>query len=280
MKKHIIVIGGGMAGTAAAYSLKKKGYNVTILEKNDRLGGRIHSITTNDTTFEVGAGFVTDFYTNVFAFLQESGLVRYLQIRKSKAAIVKQGKLRQVTSIASIFGSNLVPFYVKKQLFGEFIKLLPAWHMLDMRNLWKASALDKQSVSEALHNKKGQEFVDYLIQPLLDGYCYWSAEKISHAMLLLIFKAALLPHKTYILKCGLQRIPETAAKGSQVLLSHTVTHIKRLSVNEYELTVLANHKTKKLRANGIVCATTVTEVSKMLTLSRFTKINFTYPFVV
>jgi uncharacterized protein with NAD-binding domain and iron-sulfur cluster len=87
MKKHIIVIGGGMAGTSSAYHLKKKGYDVTILEKNDRLGGRIHSITTKDAIFEVGAGFITDIYTNVFAFLQANGLSSYLQKRKSRAAL-------------------------------------------------------------------------------------------------------------------------------------------------------------------------------------------------
>src|SRR6266851_970213 len=101
---HIIVIGGGVAGTAAAYTLFQKGYQVTIIEKNDRLGGRVHSITTDDATFEMGAGFLTDIYTNIFTFLKKNGLDTYLQTRKSKSAIVKNGLLHTLSS-STLFGN-------------------------------------------------------------------------------------------------------------------------------------------------------------------------------
>lgn len=39
--KKVIVIGAGMAGLAAAYELSKAGYDVKILERQDRVGGRI-----------------------------------------------------------------------------------------------------------------------------------------------------------------------------------------------------------------------------------------------
>jgi hypothetical protein len=38
-----IVIGSGLAGLAAAYKLKQAGWNVTVLEARDRLGGRVFS---------------------------------------------------------------------------------------------------------------------------------------------------------------------------------------------------------------------------------------------
>jgi len=43
-KHDIIVVGGGAAGMMAAAELLKQGSRVTILEANDRLGGRIHTI--------------------------------------------------------------------------------------------------------------------------------------------------------------------------------------------------------------------------------------------
>jgi diapolycopene oxygenase len=43
MSKIVVVVGGGLAGTAAAHWLVKKGYIVTIIEKQDHLGGRILS---------------------------------------------------------------------------------------------------------------------------------------------------------------------------------------------------------------------------------------------
>ncbi|MBW8308571.1 MAG: FAD-dependent oxidoreductase [Candidatus Paracaedibacteraceae bacterium] len=41
IKKHIYIIGAGIAGLIAAYELKKLGHTVTILEGSDRLGGRV-----------------------------------------------------------------------------------------------------------------------------------------------------------------------------------------------------------------------------------------------
>lgn len=41
MKKHVIIIGGGAAGMAAAISSRRQGANVTILERNPRVGKKL-----------------------------------------------------------------------------------------------------------------------------------------------------------------------------------------------------------------------------------------------
>lgn len=42
-KRHVIVVGGGFAGLAAAYELKSVGYKVTVLEGRTEVGGRVLS---------------------------------------------------------------------------------------------------------------------------------------------------------------------------------------------------------------------------------------------
>lgn len=54
MKKHAIVIGAGFAGLASAALLAKKGLKVTLLEKNDSLGGRAMSFSEEGFTFDMG----------------------------------------------------------------------------------------------------------------------------------------------------------------------------------------------------------------------------------
>ena len=44
----MIVVGAGLAGMAAAYELKRVGHNVTILEAQDRVGGRIRTYDEDD----------------------------------------------------------------------------------------------------------------------------------------------------------------------------------------------------------------------------------------
>lgn len=55
-EKRIGIIGGGPAGLSAAYFLKEKGFNkVTVLEKNDRVGGKCHTVYYQGRTYEMGA---------------------------------------------------------------------------------------------------------------------------------------------------------------------------------------------------------------------------------
>ena len=46
--KDVIVVGAGMAGMVAAYELLRVGHNVTILEAQDRAGGRVRTYDHDD----------------------------------------------------------------------------------------------------------------------------------------------------------------------------------------------------------------------------------------
>ncbi len=52
----VIVIGTGPGGSAAAYELIKLGYDVTILEANDRVGGHVFTVRGGSKTTEYGKG--------------------------------------------------------------------------------------------------------------------------------------------------------------------------------------------------------------------------------
>jgi len=59
MKYNVIVIGAGMSGLSAAQNLAKAGFKVLILEARNRIGGRIHTLyTDNHTPIETGAAFL------------------------------------------------------------------------------------------------------------------------------------------------------------------------------------------------------------------------------
>ncbi|MEF8888235.1 MAG: FAD-dependent oxidoreductase, partial [Haloarculaceae archaeon] len=40
---HAVVVGGGLAGLVAARHLADRGAEVTLLERRDRVGGRVHT---------------------------------------------------------------------------------------------------------------------------------------------------------------------------------------------------------------------------------------------
>lgn len=68
-KSQVHVIGSGFAGLAAAAVLAKKGYQVTILEKNDQPGGRARIWESEGFKFDMGPSWywMPDVFENYFA---------------------------------------------------------------------------------------------------------------------------------------------------------------------------------------------------------------------
>ncbi|SFJ29583.1 monoamine oxidase [Halobacillus dabanensis] len=71
--KKVLIIGGGMAGLVAASLLKEAGHHVTILEGNDRIGGRVYTVRkpfTSGNYLDVGAMRIPDNHALVFEYIR------------------------------------------------------------------------------------------------------------------------------------------------------------------------------------------------------------------
>jgi monoamine oxidase len=75
--KKVLILGAGFAGLAAGYCLKKHGYEVTVLEARDRIGGRIDTRTLDTNppvTIEMGAEWVGMTHKRIQTLCKEFGL--------------------------------------------------------------------------------------------------------------------------------------------------------------------------------------------------------------
>ena len=59
MKRKIVIIGSGFGGLAAAIRLQAQGLQVTILEKNSKVGGHASQFVKNGYTFDMGPSIIT-----------------------------------------------------------------------------------------------------------------------------------------------------------------------------------------------------------------------------
>uniref|UniRef100_A0A7M5X1J3 Amine oxidase domain-containing protein n=1 Tax=Clytia hemisphaerica TaxID=252671 RepID=A0A7M5X1J3_9CNID len=77
-KKTVLIIGAGICGLACARELTKHdAINVVVLEASNRIGGRIHSHTTEDgVSLELGAHYIHGTIGNpIYDFAVEKGII-------------------------------------------------------------------------------------------------------------------------------------------------------------------------------------------------------------
>lgn len=76
MLNKICIIGGGMSGLYFAYKMAKlyPHVSVTLLERDGRLGGRVHTVHKQGLYYEAGAGRMSSNHTSLMKLVKELGL--------------------------------------------------------------------------------------------------------------------------------------------------------------------------------------------------------------
>src|SRR6476659_11218085 len=73
MSKRIVIIGGGIGGLGTAGLFARKGYDVTLLEKNENLGGRANVFEAEGFRFDMGPSWylAPDIFAHWFELMGE-----------------------------------------------------------------------------------------------------------------------------------------------------------------------------------------------------------------
>ncbi len=109
--KKIVIIGGGIAGLSAAYHLlKNEGkFDVTVLEKNDYVGGRMHTFRLKDSYIDLGGFMVFPFYKELRTLIHELGLTPNLKPFTSDTKWYQLERGGPLTEGKNIPIANMIP---------------------------------------------------------------------------------------------------------------------------------------------------------------------------
>ena len=139
--KTIGIIGAGATGLAAAHHLAKAGYEVTILERNDELGGLAASIDVGGTRLEryYHHLFATD--TVFISLAKELGLGDKLIFKTLPTGILYNGKPHDFSTPAQMLSFSPIPFLdrVRFGFVSAFLKAFPKHEPFQSKNMLKWS---------------------------------------------------------------------------------------------------------------------------------------------
>ncbi|AKR43037.1 hydroxysqualene dehydroxylase HpnE [Methylophilus sp. TWE2] len=74
VRRHVAVVGAGLAGLAAAHALLKHGHQVTLFEAAPQAGGRARSVTHTTTMLDNGQHLCLGAYSATLGLVKEAGL--------------------------------------------------------------------------------------------------------------------------------------------------------------------------------------------------------------
>ncbi|MEU6367898.1 protoporphyrinogen oxidase [Streptomyces sp. NPDC046931] len=171
---HVVVIGGGIAGLAAAHRLLDRGARVTVLEASDRVGGKLLPGEIAGVRVDLGAESMLARRPEAMALARAVGLGEHLQPpATATASIWTRGALRPMPK-GHVMGVPGTASALLGLLSGEGLRRIERDTLLPRTEIG-----DDVAVGEYVAERLGHEVVDRLVEPLLGGVYAGDAYRIS-----------------------------------------------------------------------------------------------------
>jgi len=174
MSENVAIIGGGLTGLTCGYELLKKGYDVTIFEKEKEVGGLASSFQLSDSYLEKFYHHVFDTDAYFLELIKELGLEDKLLWLDSSVSIYRDKRLFSFSSPFDLLTFKPISFVdrIRAGLITVFLQKYKNWDTL--KNI---------SAYDWMKKYAGKNVTRVIWEPLLKGKFGNSYKEISMAWL-------------------------------------------------------------------------------------------------
>lgn len=221
------VIGGGIAGMAAAYELKKKGFDVTVFETRDRVGGRIWTVRKGDFLMDLGTAVYLGTYREAVAMIHEVGLSSEFVETPVIFGMPRQGKshyLDLAKPIRSSLATQVISWPAKVKALKLFADVFKHRASLGYDTYDELAEIDNETVYDYCRRVLNEELTRYVAAPLVSGTWVHDDHDTSVALLHWTVRNMLVK-SVFNLTSGVVGLPNKLATLVNTKLEHTVTNV-------------------------------------------------------
>ncbi|MFF2518929.1 protoporphyrinogen oxidase [Streptomyces sp. NPDC058086] len=246
---QVVVIGGGIAGLAAAHRLLDRGARVTVLEASDRVGGKLLPGEIAGARVDLGAESMLARRPEAVALAREVGLADRLQPpATATASLWTRGTLRPMPK-GHVMGVPGTAAALSGVLSDEGLARIER-----DAELPRTEVGDDVAVGEFVAARLGREVVDRLVEPLLGGVYAGDAYRISMRLAVPQLFAAVRTHDSLT-----EAVREIQAKAAAAQQTGPVFMGIEGGVGQLPLAVA---RSVRARGGEIVTGATVTELRR------------------
>ncbi|MGH3442460.1 MAG: protoporphyrinogen oxidase [Nitriliruptorales bacterium] len=176
---RVVVVGGGVAGLAAAWELRRAGAETVLVEASERLGGKIATEEIDGLALETGAEAFLDRTPEAFELAEELGLdADVVPASASGVKIAHGGRLHDLPD-GLVLGA---PSRLRPLLRSGLISPVGAVRAgLDLL-LPREADVDGRSVGELVRRRFGSQVAERLVEPLLTGVYAGDIDQLGAAV--------------------------------------------------------------------------------------------------
>ena len=226
--KRVIVVGSGLAGLSAGHRLRERGWQVTVFESLDRVGGRVVSESEDGFVFNTGPLIVTDKYTEYMKLVRDVGLSDQVVDCPSEMGVVKDHELHILDTrkpMKSFLTTKLLPARAKLRLLANGPRMMKPLLGMSPYDVSNRVQYDNQSIESYVDQIFGRQINDLLIEGLARTMTTGARDNTS---VIEFFAAATLASgKMQTIEGGLQLLPDRLAAQFDVRLNSPVTAVRR-----------------------------------------------------
>lgn len=176
MTRRVLVVGAGITGIAAAWTLDRWGLDVTVLEASDRVGGKLRSGAVDGIEIDIGADAFLARHGAATDLARAAGLGDDLvEPATGQAWLWSRGALRPLPT-GTVLGAPTDPVALVRS--GVLSPGQVARAALEPLVPFRSRAGDR-SVADVVAERFGAGVVDALVEPLLGGVYAGRPDRLS-----------------------------------------------------------------------------------------------------